>query len=46
MCIIKFSTQQRNEIYDITNNLKIRISVGGGTYFFWSVYKRKLLQTI
>ena len=30
MCIIKFSTQQRNEIYDMTNNLKIIISVGGG----------------
>ena len=35
MCIIKFSTQQRNEIYDMTNNLKIIISVRrGGTYFF------------
>ena len=40
MCIIKFSTQQHNGIYDMTNNLKIIISVrGGGTYFFCSVYK-------
>ena len=38
MCITKFSTQQRNEIYDVTNNLKIIISIRvGGTYFFWSV---------
>ena len=37
MCIIKFSTQQHNEIYDTTNNLKIIISVRGGN-FFCSVY--------
>ena len=38
MCIIKFSTQQRNGINDMTNNLKIIISVRGETYFFWRVY--------
>ena len=39
LCIIKFFTQQLNEIYDMTNNLKIIISVRrGGAYFFWSVY--------
>ena len=30
MYIIKFSTQQHNGIYDMTNNLKIIISVRGG----------------
>ena len=35
MCIIKFSTQQHNGIYDKTNNLKIIISVrGGGNLLF------------
>ena len=39
MCIIKFSTQQRNGIHDMTNNLKIIISVrGGGNLLFCSVY--------
>ena len=33
-----FYTQQRNEIYDMTNDLKIIISVRGGErYFLWSV---------
>ena len=34
MCIIKFSTQQHNGIYDTTNNLKIIISVRGGNLLF------------
>ena len=34
MCIIKFSTQQRNGIYDMTNNLKIIIFVRGGNLLF------------
>ena len=34
MCIIKFSTQQHKEIYDMTNNLKIMISVRGGNLLF------------
>ena len=34
MCIIKFSTQQHNGIYDMTNNLKITISVRGGELTF------------
>ena len=34
MCIIKFSTQQRNGLYDMTNNLKIIISVRGGNLLF------------
>ena len=39
MCIIKFSTQQHNGIYDMTNNLKVIISVRGGELtFFCSVY--------
>ena len=38
MCIIKFSAQQRNGIYDMTNNLKIIISVRRGNLLFWSVY--------
>ena len=39
MCIIKFSTQQHDGIYDMTNNLKIIISVRrGGNLLFWSVY--------
>ena len=33
MCIIKLSTQQRNRIYDMTNNLKIIISVRGELIF-------------
>ena len=39
MCIIKFSTQQRKGIHDMTNNLKIIISVRRGELtFFCSVY--------
>ena len=34
MCIIKFSTQQHNGIYDTTNNLKIIIAVRGGNLLF------------
>ena len=34
MCIIKFSTQQHNGIYDMTNNLKVIISVRGGNLLF------------
>ena len=33
MCIIKFSTQQRNGIYDMTHNLKIITSVRGELTF-------------
>ena len=38
MCIIKFSTQHRNEIYDMTNNLKIIISVRRGELTFFGVF--------
>ena len=38
MCIIKFSTQQHNGIYDTTNNLKIIISVRGGELTFLAVF--------
>ena len=39
MCIIKFYTQQHNGIYNITNNLKITISVGvGGELTFCEVF--------
>ena len=38
MCIIKFSTQQHNGIYDMTNNLKIIISVRGGELTFFAVF--------
>ena len=38
LLFIKFYTQQRNGINDMTNNLKLTISVRGGTYFFWNVY--------
>ena len=39
MCIIKFSTQQHKGIYDMTDNLKIIISIrGGNLLFFCSVY--------
>ena len=38
MCIIKFSTQQRSGIYDVTNNLKIIISVRGGELTFCGVF--------
>ena len=38
MCIIKFSTQQHNEIYDMTNNLKIIISVRRGELTFFGVF--------
>ena len=38
MRIIKFSTQQRNGIHDMTNNLKIIISDRGGNLLFCSVY--------
>ena len=38
MCIIKFSTQQRNGIYDMTNNLKIISSVRGGELTFFAVF--------
>ena len=34
MCIIKFSTQQHSGFYDMTNNLKIIISVRGGKLTF------------
>ena len=34
MCIIKFSRQQHNGIYDMTSNLKIIISVRGGNLLF------------
>ena len=34
MYIIKFYTQQHNGIYDMTNNLKITISVRGGNLLF------------
>ena len=34
MCIIKFSTQQHNGIYDMTYNLKVIISVRGGNLLF------------
>ena len=33
MCIIKFYTQQRNGIYDMTNDLKITIPVRGDLLF-------------
>ena len=38
MCIIRFSTQQRNGIYDMTNNLKIMISVRRGELTFFGVF--------
>ena len=38
MCIVKFSTQQHNGIYDKTNNLKIIISVRGGELTFFAVF--------
>ena len=34
MCIIKFSTQQRNGIYNMTNNLKMITPIEGGAYYF------------
>ena len=34
MCIIKFSTQQHNGIYDMKNHLKVIISVRGGNLLF------------
>ena len=38
MCIIKFCTHKCNEIYDVTNNLKIIISIrGGGNLLFWEL---------
>ena len=46
MCIIKFSTQQHNEIYDMTNNLKIIISVRRGELTFFAVFStRNLLNS-
>ena len=38
MCIIKFSTQHRNEIYDMTNNLKTIISVRRGKLPVFGVF--------
>ena len=38
MGIIKLSTQQRNGIYDMTNNLKIIISVRRGELTFFGVF--------
>ena len=38
MCIIKLFTQQRHEIYDMTNNLKIIISVRRGELTFLGVF--------
>ena len=38
MCIIKFSTQQRNEIYYMTNDLKIIISIRGGELTIFGVF--------
>ena len=38
MCIIKFSTQQRNGIHDMTNNLKIMSSVRGRELTFFAVF--------
>ena len=42
MCIVKFSTQQRNEFYDMTNNSKIIISVRGGELTFFAVFMIEL----
>ena len=38
MCIIKFSTQQHNGIYNMTNNWKVIISVRGGELTFFAVF--------
>ena len=38
MCIIKFSTKQHNGTYDMTNNLKIIISVRGGELTFFALF--------
>ena len=43
MYIIKFSTQQHNGIYDMTNNLKIIISVRGGELTFFAVFTKNHL---
>ena len=42
MCIIKFSTQQRNGINDMTNDLKIIISVGGRELTFCGVFTNQI----
>ena len=43
MCIIKFSTQQRKGIHDMTNNLKIIISVRRGELTFFAVFSLKIV---
>ena len=45
MCIIKFSTQQHNGIYDTTNNLKIIFSVRGWELTFFAVFISSVLLT-
>ena len=46
MFIIKFSTQQRDEIYDMTNNLKIIISVRRGELTFFGMFTSNNINNI